>query len=303
MRADLAFAVLVGASAVCVGDATATVLEEHQTDSGTTDTEFSSYEPSYFGVVAAHSLQGYEGDVKFKLSLKYEIIPSYRFFFGYTQKSYWSLFNEPSAPFRESNYAPELFYVLRLPGTNGPGDCRNGSVRSGGWLPPVQMGIRHESTGEAGPGSHGWNTWYAEPDWVIGLGRGSGASNQCHNHYLDVKIRVLDLLLSRPGSTMAPDNPDILHFYGHFMANVSWVIGKAAKYSLMYRHGTDGGRSAYEHQLDIATRAIPVINWIPFLGGRSNVKLFAQYWTGYGETLKNYNRNTHGLVFGLSAVR
>lgn len=61
-------------------------------------------------------------------------------YFGYTTKSYWQLFNDDfSAPFRETNYQPELFVrkVNRL----------DAGLGIAFW----DLGINHESNGRAEP--------------------------------------------------------------------------------------------------------------------------------------------------------
>jgi len=52
-----------------------------------------------------------DDQVKFQISLQYNLIyPSkLGFFAGYTQKSFWKMYNK-SAPFYETNYEPEIFY-------------------------------------------------------------------------------------------------------------------------------------------------------------------------------------------------
>ncbi len=51
--------------------------------------------------------------VKFQFSFKYDFWPStshHTVYLAYTQKSLWDLYDK-SSPFRESNYAPEIFYA------------------------------------------------------------------------------------------------------------------------------------------------------------------------------------------------
>ena len=68
-------------------------------------------------------------------------------YFGYTTKSYWQLFNDDfSAPFRETNYQPELF--LRSVTKR-----KFLGIDIFGW----DLGFVHESNGRAEPLSRSWN--------------------------------------------------------------------------------------------------------------------------------------------------
>jgi phospholipase A1 len=109
--------------------------------------------------------------VKFQFSFKYDLWPStshHTVYLAYTQKSLWDLYSK-SAPFRESNYAPEIFYThyhSELHGQPNPG-CG---------LFAEHVGVEHESNGEAGAASRSWNrafvdvegTCYGKP--LYGLG-------------------------------------------------------------------------------------------------------------------------------------
>ena len=72
--------------------------------------------------------------------------------FSYTQVAYWQLFNgDVSAPFRETNYEPEIYAAFltdyQLFGLTGR---------------VVNLGITHQSNGRAEPLSRSWNRIYAE---------------------------------------------------------------------------------------------------------------------------------------------
>jgi len=78
--------------------------------------------------------------------------------FGYTQQSWWQLFNSQiSAPFRETNYEPE-FYFSWLTGY----DLLGLKLRS------VDAGFVHQSNGRADPLSRSWNRVYADFKLVRG---------------------------------------------------------------------------------------------------------------------------------------
>jgi len=78
--------------------------------------------------------------------------------FGYTQVSYWQLFNGAiSAPFRETNYEPE-FYFSWLTSY----DLFGLKLRS------VDAGFVHQSNGRAEPLSRSWNRVFADFKLVRG---------------------------------------------------------------------------------------------------------------------------------------
>jgi phospholipase A1 len=70
-------------------------------------------------------------------------------YLAYTQKSLWDLY-DTSQPFRESNYAPEVFYAHYHSDVHGQ---RN----PGCGLFAEQLGFEHESNGEPAAASRGWN--------------------------------------------------------------------------------------------------------------------------------------------------
>lgn len=67
--------------------------------------------------------------------------------FGYTQQSFWQVYNQDeSAPFRETNYEPELFLRYQTDYGIGPGT-----------LSGVTIGFNHQSNGQSEPRSRSWN--------------------------------------------------------------------------------------------------------------------------------------------------
>lgn len=95
--------------------------------------------------------------VKFQFSFKYDLWPSrghHTVYLAYTQKSLWDLYDK-SAPFRESNYAPEIFYAHYHSDTHG-------KPNPGCGLFSEQAGVEHESNGEASDASRSWNRIFGE---------------------------------------------------------------------------------------------------------------------------------------------
>jgi phospholipase A1/A2 len=96
-------------------------------------------------------------EVKFQFSFKYDLWPSrgrHTIYLAYTQKSLWDLY-EKSAPFRESNYAPEIFYAHYHSDSHS-------QPNPGCGLFSEQVGVEHESNGEASDASRSWNRVFAE---------------------------------------------------------------------------------------------------------------------------------------------
>jgi phospholipase A1 len=93
-----------------------------------------------------------KNEVKFQISLKIKLWQDIfgkemDLWFGYTQKSFWQLYNfEDSAPFRETNYEPELLLNFR---TNYKLLGLKGRI--------INLGFNHQSNGRSEPLSRSWN--------------------------------------------------------------------------------------------------------------------------------------------------
>ena len=67
--------------------------------------------------------------------------------FAYAQNSWWQI-TQDSAPFRESNYRPELYVSVLVP-----------------FADELKIGAMHESNGKGGEESRSWNRLYAQSTW------------------------------------------------------------------------------------------------------------------------------------------
>lgn len=67
--------------------------------------------------------------------------------FAYAQNSWWQI-TQDSAPFRESNYRPELYVSAPVP-----------------FADELKLGAMHESNGKGGEESRSWNRLYAQSTW------------------------------------------------------------------------------------------------------------------------------------------
>lgn len=96
-------------------------------------------------------------EAKFQFSFKYDLWPStgrHTVYLAYTQKSLWDVY-ETSSPFRESNYAPEVFYAHYHSDVHGRPNPGCGFFSE-------QLGFEHESNGEASDASRSWNRVFVD---------------------------------------------------------------------------------------------------------------------------------------------
>lgn len=191
--------------------------------------------------------------------------------FGYTQQSYWQLFSgEISRPFRTTDHEPELVYVypatLNLP--------------AGGRLRFAGLGLVHHSNGQSLPLSRSWNRHYlmAGAEW--------GPQWQ-------VQARVWKRIAE---SRTQDDNPDISDLLGRGELRVLWNPNPQHTLGVTVRH-------ALRQPAKGSTR----LEWLRTLGegvpgGKSNLRLHAQLFHGYGDSLVDYNRRRTVFSLGLSLL-
>ncbi|GAB2455664.1 phospholipase A [Comamonas humi] len=189
---------------------------------------------------------------------------------GYSQQSYWQLFNSGlSRPFRNTDHEPEVFYVYpttaKLPF---------------GWRWRYSgAGIVHQSNGQSDPLSRSWNRYYL----MTGL-------------ELDNRLQVQAKLWKRISERAENDNnPDIQNYVGRGELKIGWNVNRDNWLGLTARgslngHGKGSGRLEWMHTLGEG-----------WMGGKSNLRLHAQLFSGYGDTLLDYNykRTMFSLGFSL----
>ena len=248
---------------------------EHDTENR--DFVISTYKPLY--VIYTHNSKFdssfYEGiDPKFdglkKDEMKYQVsmkAPLWQNMFGsnndlyaaYTQTSWWQLFaksHEVSAPFRETNYEPEIF-IRHYSGRDIP---------FGGKLTALDFGFVHQSNGRSEPISRSWNRVMGK---VI-LDYGS--------------LAFLGRLWWRiPESDRSDDNPGMHKYLGYGDIMASWAPNKNTV-SLMVRPGTE--KAGME-----LTWSYPITK---------NLRVFSQWYYGYGESMIDYNNKVNRFGIGIS---
>ncbi|MFN3416922.1 MAG: phospholipase A [Caldimonas sp.] len=195
------------------------------------------------------------------------LLPEGDLWFGYTQQSLWQVWNpRESAPFRSTDYEPELIYVAPV-----PGPLRH---LPGGWQwRMAQLGLSHQSNGQAEPLSRSWNRVYLG----AGLERGE----------VGLLARVLRRL---PESSDDDDNPDLTRYRGRADLALTWVPGRATA-SLLYRSNLrEIDRGAL--QLDWTYPVDP--------SNPRGLRWYVQLFHGYGETLLDYNVRQTSLGLGLT---
>ena len=226
-------------------------------------------------VSPAHPAPGAQRDIqrdelKFQVSVKARLWASedrtYAAWLGYTQQSNWQALNAPrSRPFRESDYQPELMFVVQ------PDLPLAGGFR---WQ-LLDLGLVHQSNGLSDPESRSWNRLYAQfgfehPD--IAGGR------------LALLVRPW-LRLHEPADK--DDNPDITDYLGHGDVTLLWQRGKQLL-TLTGRLNARTGKGALQ------------VEWsAPAVGA---FRYYLQAFTGYGESLIDYNfrQTVFGVGFSLN---
>ena len=189
--------------------------------------------------------------------------------FGYTQQSNWQLFSGPlSRPFRTTDHEPEVVYVY-------PTDVS----LPGGWrLRYSGAGVVHQSNGQSLPLSRSWNRVYL----MTGAEKGND-------------WRVLARAWRRlPENNRNDDNPDISDRIGRAEVAAFWSPNRDNTLGLTARHSLSSSRSGSVR-----------LEWLKTLGGRndtSGLRLHTQLFTGYGDSLIDYNRKRTVLSVGVSLV-
>ena len=204
-------------------------------------------------------------ELKFQLSLKTLLVSDLigktgDLWVGYTNRSFWQALNSKrSSPFRETNHEPEFWFDFAA-------DLPLGSVHFKG----ANFGMVHQSNGQWGEVSRSWNRLY-------------GLFIFEHESF-SFTVRPWWRL---PESRSTDDNPDIEKYLGNFefYALKNWnrqSLGIMLRNNLNFNNNNHG--------------AVQVDYTFPL---HNQLRGYLQYFSGYGESLIDYDHEVQTLGFGV----
>lgn len=213
-----------------------------------------------------------QNEAKFQLSLKTKVWENMfgdngDLWFAYTQSSRWQVYNSAqSRPFRETNYEPEVIFTWRA--------SWNDFAEKTGWNPRLLgLSLNHQSNGRANPLSRSWNR-------IIGM---VGMERENTMVLFRPWVRI-------PEKPENDDNSDIEDYMGRAdMLIVHKTHGH--ELSWLLRHNLRGG--------DVSRGAVQFDWAFPI---SSSLKGHMQIFSGYGESLIDYNHRSDYFGLGLSLV-
>ena len=186
-------------------------------------------------------------------------------YFGYTQTSLWDI-GDDSSPFRDTSYRPSLYYRWV-----GDGDK---------FLPyEWSAGYEHESNGQSEEDSRSIDMAFVRPTWHADFANGTRLT------FMPKFYQYLE----------KSDNSDIHHYRGYADWQMRYGREDGLVISGLYRQGTRGYASG---QLDLS---YPLSDRI---FARTGTFVHLQVFSGYGETLLDYNVDRGTQVrLGISLIR
>lgn len=207
---------------------------------------------------------GNRSEAVFQISAKHRLFGS-RFYFAYTQISFWQAYDHyNSAPFRETNYNPEIFYrTVRLQFLSG--------------LIGADLGAEHESNGQTPPESRSWNLLYICPSFQL--------SDMLF--YLKLRYRISENDKDYPEAAVGDDNPDITDFLGYNDLHFYYNFWKKHTIHAMIRGNLNQGKGGLSLNYSLP---------LPYSEKSFFVMRFSK---GYGESLVDYNKSLARFGIGI----
>lgn len=214
-------------------------------------------------------------EAKFQLSLKTPLWSKIYndngyLFFAFTQQAFWQAYNSAvSSPFRETNYEPEL--LLMFPHYANVEEAASRII---------SVSISHQSNGRAGELSRSWNR--LKLSWVTSVGN---VFINFEPYYRFKEQRKTDLL-----DADGDDNPDITKYMGWFELSAAYKQ-EDATWRMMVRNNLRSDNKG----------AVRLSYSRPF---NKHIRLYAELFNGYGESLIDYNRSVtrFGIGFELNDI-
>lgn len=214
-------------------------------------------------------------EAKFQFSVRTKLaqdvlLPGGDLWAAFTQQAMWQIWNgKDSKPFRNSDYEPELIYVVPTPDKwrKLPFDWQ--------WR-YTQVSLTHQSNGQSDPLSRSWN----RVNLAAGFERGDWSL-------------VTRFLRRLKEDESTDNNPDLVGYRGRGEFQLNWVHDKHTA-QLLYRTTLkDAKYGALQFEW-----TYPVFKDQP-----NGLRWYVQVFRGYGETLTDYNFRQTSVGAGFSFLQ
>lgn len=224
---------------------------------------FSKYKPNYitFGDKRDQTL--------LQFSFKYAVIKDQHLYIGYTQTSWWKLYDE-SSPFYLTHYNPEIFYPwhIGLPG-----------------LTTITFGLfEHKSNGQAGLLSRSYDSSYLKLTSDIG--------------HFELSAKFYGMYNLDGG------NYDLVQYIGWWNATLAYKFHLIDQF--VYESIAVGLYAGGKNGFDVINRGgfnADLTFGIPFWKDNFTPMFTIQYFRGYGVNLYDYNTLQQNIRFGIVLYR
>jgi outer membrane phospholipase A len=232
----------------------------------------SGYEPIYF-ILGSYPAAEFQYSVKYKvLNIENHQNPLDHLYFEFTQTSLWDLIS-PDPSFYDTSYKPSVFLYYTNVAVGKYADHFNLDL---------QGGAEHESNGRGGTGERSLYTAYLQPTATLHL----------PDHF--------DLTFQPRARTyfwLGQYNPDIADYRGYadLLGALTWHDPNSPEeiqFATKFQIGDEGAHPGLKFDLRFNLALIPYL-------GQFNPTLQVQYFTGYGQSLRQYNQDSHAFRVGL----
>lgn len=208
---------------------------------------------------------GNRTDIKFELGMQFSAFPQGRedsrlaaLQFGYSQRSWWDI-AESSAPFKEHNYNPEIFWDFTKALAKPSPKPRLHLVD--------QAGYEHQSNGLDSLNSRSWDRLYVQREFRL-------------SEMFSWSVKLWNVV------NLGDYNADIEDYIGNAEITTHVDLNNWVNLDIKAIKGHKIEKISY--QVDLS---VPMSQWV-------NSRFFISYYEGYGEALISYNKYTKSVRAG-----
>ena len=197
-----------------------------------------------------------------------------KYYLSYSHKAFWQIYTE-SSPFRETNYNPEAFVVFPVFDKTSMFQLRS-----------LKFAIAHNSNGQPESHNEALYTYHYEDPQNMSRSLNYIYAEATLQH--DTLVTGFKIQARLPEAKETDDNPNIMEYMGFTEVKLTYFLHKHV-FTMVARGNIMKGQGALE-----TTYSYPLLN---------DTYVYAKIFTGYGESLIDYDNYITKFAIGFSFSR